>query len=83
MKKVTRENIANHLLEYQFELIGRSLKEAEETENWLKEWSMTQDQYEQFKAYAIPLIKKTFKCNSNRAKGTFEWFDLGYGLRTI
>jgi uncharacterized iron-regulated protein len=81
VKKITRENIANHLLEYQFELIGKSLKEAEENENWLKDWDMSQEQYEQFKTYAVPLLKKIFKCNTNRAKATFEWFDLQYGLK--
>jgi hypothetical protein len=81
VKKITRENIASHLLEYQFELIGKTLKDADENENWLKEWQMSLEQEELVRAYAIPLLKKIFKCNTNRAKSTFEWFNLQYGLK--
>jgi hypothetical protein len=42
---------------------------------------MTQEQHEEFKRYAIPLIKKIFKCNKARAESTFGWFDMQFGLR--
>jgi hypothetical protein len=42
---------------------------------------MTQEQHEEFKRYAIPLIKKIFKCNKGRAEQTFDWFNLQFGLR--
>jgi hypothetical protein len=42
---------------------------------------MTQEQHEEFKAYAIPLLKKIFKFNKTRAEGTFGWFNLQFGLR--
>jgi hypothetical protein len=42
---------------------------------------MTQEQHDEFKAYAIPLLKKVFKCNKSRAESTFDWFDLEFGLR--
>jgi len=42
---------------------------------------MTRAQLEQFHAYAIPLIKKTFHCNKSRAEETFQWFRNNLGLR--
>jgi hypothetical protein len=42
---------------------------------------MTQEQHDQFKAYAIPLMKKVFKINKARAEANFQWFDLEFGLR--
>jgi hypothetical protein len=42
---------------------------------------MTEEQHNQFKAYAIPLIKKVFKCNKKRAESTFQWLNLQFGLR--
>jgi hypothetical protein len=42
---------------------------------------MTQEQHDQLKAYALPLIKKVFKCNKSRAETTFQWWDLQFGLR--
>jgi len=49
--------------------------------DWFHEWTMTTEQYEKFRAYAIPLLKKTFKFNTNKAKETFDWFNLQFGLR--
>jgi hypothetical protein len=42
---------------------------------------MTQEQHEEFKRYAIPLLKKIFKFNKTKADATFNWFNLAYGLR--
>jgi hypothetical protein len=48
---------------------------------WYHTNTMTQEQHEEFKAYAIPLLKKIFKFNKTRAEGTFGWFNLQFGLR--
>lgn len=79
--KVTRNNISEHLLEYQLSLIGKTVKDAVEYKEWLREWSLTRKQSEEFKKYAIPLIKKTFKCNKGKAVSTFNWWDLQFGLK--
>ena len=42
---------------------------------------MSPEQHAEFKAYAIPLLKKVFKFNKAKAEQTFSWFDLSYGLR--
>lgn len=80
-KKINRETITDHLIEYQLIMIGKTLKEAEDNPTWFLEFTMTKEQHEEFKKYAIPLLKKVFKFNTNRAKNTFEWFNLGFGLR--
>lgn len=79
--KVNRENIAHHLLEYQLSLIGKTFKEAKENKQWLTEWSITPELQTKLFKYAIPLIKKVFKCNTSKATHTFNWFDFGWGLR--
>jgi hypothetical protein len=81
MAKVNRENISEHLLDYQLDIIGKSIQEAHMTREWYNKWTMTQEQHDQFKAYALPLIKKVFKCNKSRAESTFDFFDLQFGLR--
>ena len=81
MAKITRENITDHLLEYQLAFINKTLQEAIDNPNWLIEWSMDPEDHEKFREYAITLIKKVFKCNTNRAKSTFAWFDLQFGLK--
>jgi hypothetical protein len=78
---INRTNISDHLVEYQLDMVGKTIAEAYKTENWFSKWTFTDEQHNQFKAYAIPLIKKVFKCNKKRAEGIFGWFDLQFGLR--
>ena len=81
MGKINRENVADHLVEYELAMIGKSMQEALMTPEWYSKWTMTTEQHNQFKEYAIPLLKKVFKCNKGRAEDVFNWFDLGFGLR--
>ena len=79
--KITRENIAQHLVEYQLKLVGSSLEHSAKNHNWRKLYSMDSGQYIGFKLYAVPLIKKTFKCNKVKAENTFSWFMTQFGLK--
>ena len=81
VEKITRLNIADHLVEYQLNMIGRTTADAKKDELWFHNWTFTSKQYELFKSYAIPLIKKIFKCNTAKAQQTFDWFNLQFGLR--
>jgi hypothetical protein len=80
-KTINRNNITNHLIEYQLELIGKTVSEIESDELWYSNNTMSPEQHAEFKAYAIPLLKKVFKFNKAKAEQTFSWFDLSYGLR--
>lgn len=79
--KITRLNIAEHLVEYQLNMIGKTTEEAKKDDMWYLNWTFTQRQYDLFRGYAIPLIKKVFKCNTKKAEETFSWFNLQFGLR--
>ena len=81
MAKINREHVADHLVDYQLGIIGKSMQEAYMTKEWYSKWTMTTEQHEAFKAYALPLLKKVFKCRKERAESTFQWFDLQFGLR--
>jgi hypothetical protein len=81
MAKINRENISEHLLDYQLDMIGKSMQEAHMTREWYNKWTMTQEQHDQFKTYALPLLKKVFKCSKSKAESTFDFFDLQFGLR--
>jgi len=83
MGAINRTNIAEHLIRHQLEMVGKTWEEAQKDDMWFFNWTMTQEQADKFKAYAIPLIKKVFKCNKSRAEHTFSWFNLEFGLRVI
>lgn len=79
--KVNRANITRHLIEYQLDMVGKRLVDTLDDDLWYFNWTMTQVQHEEFKRYAIPLLKKIFKFNKGRAEQTFDWFNLQFGLR--
>ena len=79
--KITRDNITRHLVEYQLEMVGKSMMDTLDDDKWYFNITMTSEQYAEFEKYAIALIKKTFKCNKSRATKTFQWFILSFGLR--
>ena len=79
--KITRDNITKHLVEYELNMVGKTLEDTLSDDMWFFNWTMTPAEHEEFKAYAIPLLKKIFKFNKSRAESTFGFFDLSYGLR--
>ena len=78
---INRLNIADHLLEYQLKMVGKTMSDALKDDMWFFNWTLTQQQHDEFKSYAIPLLKKVFKCNRTKAEQTFSWFDMQFGLR--
>jgi hypothetical protein len=79
--RVNRTNISEHLVEYQLNMIGKTMLDVEGDEKWYYNNTMTEEQHQEFKRYAIPLLKKIFKFNKGRAEDTFSWFNLQFGLR--
>lgn len=78
---INRTNIADHLVEYQLNIVGKTIAEAYKTEEWYHKWTMTDEQFKEFKNYSIPLLKKIFRCNKRKAESIFSWFILQFGLR--
>jgi|TARA_B110000503_G_C6947740_1_gene329712 hypothetical protein len=76
--KINRKNIAKHLMRYQLNLVAKDLDNALD-DNWAQ-WTLTVEQYEQFRQYSIKTLKKVFKFNTTKAKDTFSWFYRHFGL---
>lgn len=81
MEKVNRQNLAEHLIRYQLEMVGKTWEDALADEQWYYNITMTKEQFDEFMAYALPLVKKILKCNKSRAEKTLGWFNLQFGLR--
>jgi len=82
-KKINRTTITDHLIEYQLKMIGMNVEDALKDPEWYNNWTMTSEQHDEFKAYAIPLLKKVFKFNTTKANSTFSYFNLQFGLRIL
>ena len=79
--KITRENITRHLIEYQLAMVGKSMMDTLDDDKWYFNITMTREQFEEFKLYAVKLIRKTFKCNKLNGEKRFDSFNLALGLR--
>ena len=79
--EINRSNITRHLIEYQLDMVGKRLVETLDDDKWYFNWTMTTSQHSDFKKYSIKMLKKVFKFNTNKAKETFNWFNLQFGLR--
>jgi len=73
-KKVNRTNIAEHLFDYQLEIIGKTRINVVDDDRWHHHFSITRTQYSEFSSYAIKLMMKTFRCNKTKAIANFEWY---------
>lgn len=83
MEKITRDNITSHLIDVQLKMIGRTRDDVKDDQEWYHNNTITREQLTDFNVYALPLIKKVFKCNTNRAKAILGNFDLNFGLRVV
>ena len=76
-----REEINRKLVSMQMEMIGKTYQDAMDTPEFWRVYTLTTEQTEAWRKLAIPLIKKTFKCNKARAEMTLGMFELNLGLR--
>lgn len=76
-----REEINRKLVSMQMEMIGLTYKDAMDTPEFWRVYTLTTEQTLEWRKVAIPLIKKTFKCNKRRAEMTLGMFELNLGLR--
>jgi hypothetical protein len=67
-RTINRTNITEHLIEHQLNIIGKTIKEIEEDDLWYVNNTLTEEQFEEFRRYAIPLLKKVFKFNKSKAE---------------
>ncbi len=78
--KVTRENLAEHLVIYQLSLIGRTMKDAEKDREWSYKWTIPESKYKEYRKYALNTIQKVLKCSPRKSKGIFGALQFCFGL---
>lgn len=82
-KTINRTNIVIHLIEKELSFVGKTLVDTVDNDNWFFDWPITVAKQEEFREYAIPLLKKVFHFNSAKANDTFGFFMKNFGLRII
>ena len=82
--KPDASKIVKHLINKMFEYahIPQTYDDVKDRKDeWYKEFTMTQEQSNAFKDYAIRYLKRELKTGYYKADTEYQWFDLMYGLR--
>ena len=79
---INRLNVSEHLLEFQFNILGKTMADTLKESEWKREWKMTGKQKTLFKSYAMGILKKVFRFNTSKARETYAFFDNEFGLST-
>jgi hypothetical protein len=80
---INRLNVSEHLLEFQFNILGKTMINTIDEIDWKNEWRLNSKQKILFKSYAIGLLKKVFRFNASKARETYEFFNTKFGLQTF
>lgn len=81
MEKVKRENIGEHLFDFELKMIGKTRMDIVDQDRWFFNFTMTRGQYIEFRKYAVSLMMKTFRCTKPKALNIFEWYWSCFGVR--
>ena len=76
-----REEINRKLVSMQMEMIGLTYEDAMNTPEFWRVYTLTTEQTEEWRKKALPLVKKTFKINTAKAKSIIAFFEGTLGLR--
>lgn len=76
-----RENIASHLLDFQFAIIGKSSTDMVIEDKKAIDYEIPRIAYNAYRSYAIAMLKKVHKCNRKTAENNFEWFYERFGMK--
>jgi hypothetical protein len=78
------QKIVEHLINKMFEYahIPQTFNDIKDRKDeWYREFTMTQEESNAFKDYAIRYLKRELKTGYYKADTEYQWFDLMYGLR--
>lgn len=84
MRPPDAQKIVRHLINKMFEYahIPQTYDDIKDRKDeWYREFTMTQEESNAFKDYAIRYLKRELKTGYYKADTEYQWFDLMYGLR--
>jgi hypothetical protein len=78
------EKVLEGLINEMFRIAGHDVKYTDikgREDAWYIDWTMTMEQYEQWKLWGTEYIKKNLRMKKIAAKKQMAWFALNYGLK--
>lgn len=85
MKKNKNDIIVETLINKMFEVAGHNVTFEDikgRTDNWYQQWTMTEEQNQEWREWGIKYLKKQKGLFKHFAEREMAMFDLMYGLKT-
>lgn len=82
--RLNTQKIVEHLINKMFEYahIPQTFDDIKDRKDeWYREFTMTQEESDAFKDYAVRYLKRELKTGYYKADTEYQWFDLMYGLK--
>ena len=82
MKK--EDKVVSELINEMFRIAGHDVTLddiKDRKDDWYTNWTMTMEQYEQWKEWGAEYIRKKLRLRKEAAKKQMAWFALNYGLK--
>ena len=86
LKKVSDEQLMKMIIDEMFIIAGYTDVQYEDilkVDNWFQQYTMTQEQNDQWVDAAVKIIMRERHLAKYRAKKQMSWFSLQYGLKII
>ena len=81
VKKADKISLVEELIRIQLEMVDKTVEEVDEDRFWFSNNQFEEDQFENFKSYAISKIMESLKLSEYKAERFFNRFYLDYGLK--
>lgn len=84
MKETKQDKIVAELINEMFRIAGHdvTLEDIKDRkDDWYTNWTMTMEQYEQWKEWGAEYIRKNLRLRKEASKKQMGWFALNYGLK--
>ena len=79
---MTNEELATHLLEEQYKIVGLSIEQVKEmTWEEFMNYTITTEQYQEWHKQSVDLIRKKKRWNKAMAEKEVRWLDFQHGLK--
>ena len=78
------ERIVKALIDEMFMIAGHDVKYEDikdRQDNWFLQWTMTEEQHEQWMEWGAEYMRKAKRLRKEKAKRSMAWFSLNYGLK--
>lgn len=76
-----RDDVLKEIINKELEKYNLTMTDVLDSKDWFTKYTMTNDEWKEWKSYSIELMRKKLKMSKKVAEKEFVWIDLMWGLR--